>query len=141
MEDSAFEAIYTGVYIFIFIAALTTTLYMFRNVNELAENSYKYGMQIEEQSLIESPEEVEYILTGSDVISYFFNNTYKDSYDSNDEINTNFVIEYEDEKLNAKKKLSYVNLEKDIDLSAKYNIMCTSIDDEGKYHFTIKKKS
>ncbi len=42
MEESAFQAIYTGVYIIIFIVALTTSLYLFNGISDLAEKSYEY---------------------------------------------------------------------------------------------------
>ena len=82
MEDSAFEAIYTGVYIFIFIAALTMTLYMFKNVNELAERSYEYGIIASGDRLIEAPEEPDKILNKSDIVSYYCNYIKQDSYDN-----------------------------------------------------------
>ncbi len=82
MEDSTFEAIYTGVYIFIFIAALTVTLYMFKNVNELAERSYEYGMVSTGDTLVEAPEEVDKVLHKTDVISYYYNYVNLDNYDS-----------------------------------------------------------
>lgn len=42
MEESAFQAIYTGVYIVIFIVSLTTALYLFNGISKLAEDSYEY---------------------------------------------------------------------------------------------------
>lgn len=83
MEDSAFEAIYTGVYIFIFIAALTMTLYMFKNVNELAERSYEYGIVATGDRLIEATEEPDKILDKSDIISYYYNYVNIDNYEDN----------------------------------------------------------
>ena len=81
MEESSFQAIYTGVYIFIFIAALTTTLYMFRNVNELAENAYNYGESVTTQSVITAPVE-KTNLTKEDLIAYYFNYIKKDKYNN-----------------------------------------------------------
>ena len=84
MEESSFQAIYTGVYIFVFIAALTTTLYMFRNVNELAENAYNYGESATTESVITASVE-KTNLTREDVISYYFNYIRKDKYDDRNE--------------------------------------------------------
>ena len=95
MEDSAFEAIYTGAYLFIFVAALTTALFLFRNVNELAENAYEYGQDITSKSLIDTESEVETpYYDASDVISTYFNYIKKDKYDeTHEEINMGYKIE------------------------------------------------
>lgn len=82
MEESSFQAIYTGVYIVIFIAALTTTLYLFNGINSLAENSYNYGNVITGKTVIEAPNENELNLNGNDIVSYYFNYVKKDKYES-----------------------------------------------------------
>ena len=82
MEESSFQAIYTGVYIVIFIAALTTTLYLFNGINTLAESSYDYGNVITSHTVIEAPDENELNLNGNDIVSYYFNYAKKDKYES-----------------------------------------------------------
>lgn len=84
MEESSFQAIYTGVYIVVFIAALTTTLYLFNGINTLSENSYEYGNVITGQTLIEAPNYNELNLDGNDIISYYFNYVKKDRYEASD---------------------------------------------------------
>ncbi len=126
MEESSFQAIYTGVYIFVFIAALTTTLYMFRNVNELAENAYNYGEIATNQSVIQAPSE-DYKITGEELISYYFNYIKKDKYESD----TNEYIQNIELTIDGvvQKNLSYAEFLGRISLDAEYNIEVKNIDD------------
>ena len=80
MEESSFQAIYTGTYIVVFIAALTTTLYLFNGITTLADTSYEYGNIVTGQSVIEAPSYDDLNLNGSEIISYYFNYVKKDKY-------------------------------------------------------------
>lgn len=85
MENS-YEALYTGVYIFVFVAALTIALYLFQGVNELADNAYDYGKTVDSSAVIETDTDVEdsKYLSREDVISYYFNYIKKDNYEDVD---------------------------------------------------------
>ena len=93
MEDSTFEAIYIGVYIFVFIAALSLTLYMFKSVNELANKAYEYGSNIS-NDLIEIPDEnKESTLDIQGFLSLYYNYVSKDLYDLEDQANDGIIVE------------------------------------------------
>ena len=81
MEESAFQAIYTGVYIVIFIISLTTALYLFNGISSLAELSYDYGKIVTNQSVIESPNVESLYIDANQAISYYVNYVKKDEYD------------------------------------------------------------
>lgn len=83
MENS-YEALYTGVYIFVFVAALTIALYLFQGVNDLADNAYDYGKAVDSSAVIETDTDAEdsKYLSREDVISYYFNYIKKDNYAS-----------------------------------------------------------
>lgn len=78
MENS-YEAIYTGVYLFVFVAALTIALYLFQGVNDLADRSYDYGKVVEGNAVIETDTEEKKYLSKEDVISYYMNYIKKDN--------------------------------------------------------------
>lgn len=85
MENS-YEALYTGVYIFVFVAALTIALYLFQGVNDLADNAYDYGKAVDSSAVIETDTDAEdsKYLSREDVISYYFNYIKKDNYEDVD---------------------------------------------------------
>lgn len=87
MENS-YEALYTGVYIFVFVAALTIALYLFQGVNELADSAYDYGKAVEDNALVETNTDIEEskYLSREDVISYYFNYIKKDNYESGTDV-------------------------------------------------------
>ena len=71
MEDSAYEAIYTGVYVFIFIIALTVSLLLFNGINEVADLSYEFSNKISgSETLVNVPVEQNLLLSPSEVLSY-----------------------------------------------------------------------
>ena len=78
--NNSFEAIYTGVYIFVFIAALTISLYLFNGVNRLAQSAYDFGKISSSSAIIESDGIEDVYLTKEEVISYYFNYVKKDEY-------------------------------------------------------------
>ena len=136
MEDSTFQAIYTGVYIFIFVAAVTTTLYMFRNVNELAENAYNYSEVSDSDSVIKAPSE-EYELSGSDLISYIYNYMIRDKFDnSSDAYDNSINLTFQGVTINT---TNYNSIISSIDNFSKYIITYNGMQGS-KQKFTISKK-
>ncbi len=74
MENSTFEAIYTGVYIVIFIAALTITIFLFKTTNDYADLAFEYNERaLDESVIINAPVQKFRLITGNEVISYFYN--------------------------------------------------------------------
>lgn len=80
MENS-YEALYTGVYLFVFVAAMTIAVYLFQGVNDLANNSYDYGKVVTGDAVIETDTEEAKYLSREDLISYYFNYIKKDNYE------------------------------------------------------------
>lgn len=82
MGDNAAEGIFIGVYIFIFVVALSATITLFTMINNYVELSYEYGKQVaDDASLIENvPTETHRVITGSQLISYICNYTLEDEY-------------------------------------------------------------
>ena len=81
MENS-YEALYTGVYLFVFVAAMTIAVYLFQGVNDLANNSYDYGKVVTGDAVIETDTEEAKYLSKTDVISYYMNYIKRDNYES-----------------------------------------------------------
>ncbi len=81
MEDSTFEAMHVAVSIFVFIIAISATIYLFSSISELSERSYEYGKVKVDAAVSEQvPSENAVILDSSQVIAYYFNYVKKDLY-------------------------------------------------------------
>lgn len=81
MEDSTYEALYSGVYVFIFIIALSASIFLFKTVNDIADQSYRYGEQVSDPSLIVDASANQYrVINGAEVLSYYYNYVKKDLY-------------------------------------------------------------
>lgn len=100
MENS-YEAIYTGVYLFVFVAALTIALYLFQGVNELADRSYDYGKIVSGDAVIETDTEDAKYLSKEDVISYYFNYIKTDNYEDVPSGLPNLTINYSGNTLSS----------------------------------------
>ncbi len=81
MGESAYEAIYTGVYVFIFIIALTVSMLLFNNITEVANLSYEFSNKIEDNAtLVDVPVEQNLLLEPYEVLSYYYNYVERDLY-------------------------------------------------------------
>ncbi|MEG2348786.1 MAG: hypothetical protein RSB67_03980 [Clostridia bacterium] len=81
MENSAIQAIFTGVYVLIFVAALTVTMFLFHSITDYADKAYEFGTKKAEGSVtISAPTNRYRILNSSEVISYYFNYVKRDLY-------------------------------------------------------------
>lgn len=81
MEDSALEALYTGAYIFVFIVALTITLYLFSSITNFADLAYEYNNEVQGgATIVETPVEQDILLNINEVISYYYNYVVRDLY-------------------------------------------------------------
>lgn len=84
MENSTFEAIYTGVYIFIFIIALSITIFLFKQTNDFADRAYNYNVKaIENSVILNAPAQKYRLIDGYEVVSYFYNYIKRDSFGDN----------------------------------------------------------
>lgn len=126
MEDSAFNAIYTGVYVFIFVIALTATIFLYRSVSEYADVAYDFSHKIDGSALIIGSEvERNRILNGDEVINYYYNYIKKDQYGTDKE-NSKYIVSInlagndEPEKILTNTDLSYKELAERIGMNNKY---------------------
>lgn len=95
MEDSANQALYTGVYVFIFVIAISATILLFSAIINYAELSYEYGDTTVNSNIIENIPTTKYkLLTGSDVIAIIYNYMIGDKYE-NAIPDTNYKIEFQ----------------------------------------------
>lgn len=81
MEESASQAIYTGAYILVFIMSLTITLYLFNSIIDFSDLAYEYNVKSEDNAtIIDAPAEANRLLTGEEVLSYYYNYVKHDLY-------------------------------------------------------------
>lgn len=94
MEESAYEALFTGTYVFVFIIALTVTLYLFNSMLDFSDLAYEFNTTVEDKStIINAPVEENRLLTGEEVLSYYYNYVKNDLYTQKDApINYNITI-------------------------------------------------
>lgn len=94
MEESAYEALFTGTYIFVFIVALTVTIYLFNSMLDFSDLAYEFNTTVEDKStIINAPVEENRLLTGEEVLSYYYNYVRLDLYTAKESpINYNITI-------------------------------------------------
>lgn len=136
MEDSAYQAMYTGVYVFVFVIALSSTIYLFKTMSDYADLAYEYGQTVVSDNIIENiSDSNQRLLTGSDVIAYYFNYTDKDKYE--DEVTGEYTILYGDIGIPTNRILKYDELRRKIDINAKYIVTYQAVSN-GKTTITIR---
>lgn len=90
--ENANEAIYIGVYVMIFVIALSLSIFLFSSLLNYSEDAYDY-IHAEDNSamLVNVPANRYLILNGQDVISYYYNYISKDRF-TNKNYNNNIVV-------------------------------------------------
>ena len=93
MGENATEGIFIGVYIFVFVVALSGTIMLFYNINEYANLSYEYGKMVDNSgTLIEGVPATTYrVVTADELIGYYYNYIKGD-------ISSNYQITVKDER-------------------------------------------
>lgn len=149
MDSSTNESLIMGAYVFIFIGALSASLYLFHSIYDYSELAYQYGKNIEKGNLITGiPDDKKIILKGTDVISYIYDYFVYDTYSNpaytdrrynikilNSDTDTQSILKDSDINQN------YNYFTSKIDLSAKYELKVISIDKEnGKAEIDIIKQ-
>lgn len=94
MEESAYQALFTGTYIFVFIISLTVTLYLFNSITDFADLAYEFNTAVSDNStIINAPVEANRLLSGEEVISYYYNYIKHDLYTEKESpVNYNVTI-------------------------------------------------
>lgn len=91
MEDSAYNGIMIGVYVFIFIIATGLTIYLFSTVVKFADKAYEYGKVTTGDSVIETTAASPYnTVTGAELLTYYYNYKSPDKYGTATAINYDF---------------------------------------------------
>ena len=150
MESSATQAIYTGTYIFVFVAALTISLYLFNSILNFSNVAYEFEGKIEENEVIvDVPVEANRLLSADEVASYYYNYIVKDQYINSSDTRNSEIEKYnvvintgsgnnllESNGVNKRKYGDVINaLGKD----NKYILKYDSIDSNGKIKIIISK--
>lgn len=133
MGENAQEGIFIGVYIFIFIVALSATIVMFTMINDYADLSYEYGKQVGNGALIENVPETTYrIVTGDQLISYYYDYIKK---------NTKYklvVKNKDDQIIELKSDMGYAEVLELCNPMKNYFLSYDSVDKNGDVNITIK---
>lgn len=128
--ENANEAIYLGVYTMIFVIALSLTIFLFSSLMTYTEDAYEYMHKSTTDSVnISGDENRHLILTGQEVLSYYYNYIKKDNYsDKNYDSSTVVTI-----NLNTKNETPLM-LEKD---NISYKELLNKIGVQNKYILTV----
>ncbi|MDO4282022.1 MAG: hypothetical protein Q4D02_00110 [Clostridia bacterium] len=139
MEESAFDAIYIGIYVFVFVIAVTATMFLYNSISDYADLAYEFSHKIESSGIIEGSEvSRNKIITGEEVINYYYNYIKRDKYDSSNANNSNYIVNInlngkgETENLITSTNLTYRELIQKIGISNKYLVEYTKETSDGK---------
>lgn len=90
--ENANEAIYIGIYTMIFVIALSLTIFLFSSLMNYTDEAYDYMHQQSNDAVTVTGEVNRHlILTGQEVLSYYYNYIKKDRY-SDDTVNNDVVV-------------------------------------------------
>ncbi len=139
------EAIYIGVYTMIFVIALSLTVFLFSSLMDYSDNAYEYMHQTGNDALVvDVPVNRHLILSGQEVMSYYYNYIKKDRF-SDEDYNNNIVVKInlntkdENELLLENTNLTYKELVAKVGLNNKYILTINkATNDEYTYINIIK---
>ena len=137
MEESAFDAIYIGIYVFVFVIAVTATMFLYNSISDYADLAYEFSHKVDEGALIVGSEvQRNKIITGDEVINYYYNYIKRDKYDtannSNYIVNINLNGKNETERLLTSTNLTYKELVQQIGITNKYLVEYVKETSDGK---------
>jgi len=120
MEDSAYNSLMLGVYVFVFITAISLTIYLFSSTISFSDNAYQYGKVTTGDSIVETTSAPKYnTVTGSELLTYFYN------YKSPDKYGTSTAVTYD-----------FKNIE-DIQINKTYTLIYESANTGAKPVITV----
>lgn len=108
MSDSIYQALFTAVYVVIFIAAATITVSLFNTTITYAEDAYNYGKITSNDSVIETTAFVDSynVISGTEMLTYYYNYVENNKYGTTSEskyvfdgidgieMDENYILEY-----------------------------------------------
>ncbi len=128
--ENANEAIYLGVYTMIFVIAMSLTIFLFSSLMDYTDEAYDYMHKATDDSVnITANINRHLILTGQEVLSYYYNYIKKDNFSDKD-YNSNVVVSI---NLNTKNEAPLM-LEKD---NISYKDLLNKIGASNKYILTV----
>lgn len=146
MEESAFDAIYIGIYVFIFVIAVTATIFLYKSISDYSDMAYEFSHKSDNGALIVGSEvQRNNIINGEEVINYYYNYIKKDKYDGSNAQNSNYIVSI---NLNGKGQspnlltdtnLTYKELIQKIGFNNKYVIEYTKQTNDGKAMINISR--
>ena len=93
MEESAFDAIYIGIYVFIFVIAVTSTIFLCNSISNYSDMAYEFSHKTDNSALIVGSEvQRNNIINGEEVINYYYNYIKKDKYDGSSDAGSNYIV-------------------------------------------------
>ena len=132
--DNAQEALYIGLYTFIFVIALSLTVGLFSSIMNYTDDAYEFMHTSSNGALIISERENRHIvLSSTEVLSYYFNYIKKDRLDSS-VIENNAVVTI---NLNTKDETPLYLDSKNIS----YKEALQKIGQDNKYILTVGKQT
>lgn len=124
--ENATEAIYIGVYAMIFVVALSVTIFLFSSLMDYTEQAYDYmHMSSNDAVLVNVPVDRHLILSGQEVVSYYYNYVKKDrytdkTYNSNIVVSINLRTKNESPVILSGENLKYKEIIEKVGLTNKY---------------------
>lgn len=151
MESSATKALYIGAYIFVFVSALTVTLFLFNSILDFSNLAYEFETSnVSNQILINVPVEAKRLLSSDEVASYYYNYIKSDVYvnNTNDtniyivqicDSNNNVIFDTSDTNKNANENKSYKEIINKLGKDNKYILSYKKVDSNGKVVIELRK--
>ncbi|MCX8075308.1 MAG: hypothetical protein N2749_06980 [Clostridia bacterium] len=118
MEDNAYEALMIGTFVLVFIAALSTTIYLMSSMSNYAELAFEYGKKVPENTINTAMlnDTAQIIVNGSQLISYYYNYKNLDDYGDTKPVKQ-YIIKVGStdipENLDYRTLLNYIDVKKD----------------------------
>lgn len=143
--ENANEAIYIGVYTMIFVIALSLTVMLYSNLMRYVDNAYDYMNSVTNDAVtVNSEVNRHLILSGQEVLSYYYNYIKRDRFDDNDAtentvVTINLNTKDENPSYLEGDTLSYKEVASKIGLSNKYILTVSEDTNENTTHVNIIK--
>ena len=132
-----YEAIYTGVYVLIFIVSVSISIFLFYSVYDYSELAFEYQNRVLNDSVtVNAPSNKYRLVDGSEVISYFFNYIKHDTYGETVK-KTNYIVTIKN--ITGRDIVSSVSATNVIN-SYNFNKLVNSINVTSKYVLNYKKE-
>lgn len=132
--ENANEAIYIGIYTMIFVIALSLTIFLFSSLMDYTDQAYDFMHEQSNDAVMVTGEINRHlILSGQEVLSYYFNYIKKDRYSDNT-VNSNVIVNI---NLNTKNETPLMLENKNLS----YKEAMNKIGSDNKYILTVDSRT